>query len=330
MAKGKTSPLQQNKFAFFIINSLIDNKIANKYWEKNLKNFDFKSIQNDNYRLQDFIRDKYERKKWINKKEKDPMTLIIEGEEDSDDDDDDENEEEEEEFVAVEEDDDNDKGAKNKKDVNQENPNLFDFIPGFNAGNNTVNGTQQINNIFVINNQQNAMNNNSNINLLGDYKPETQQDMQRNHLMNNLQQVYTHLNTNYQNTNNAFNQGMPNMNKNNYSNNNFTKNQQQIPSNVLMNNNMNMNTMNTNLVGYQPGMNCNLMNNYSINNKPAIPIYSPNQNTFNIELYNKTKSESNNKQLDNNSNCINKNNFNSNSLRQKKEDDPFKNLVSFK
>ena len=33
----------------------------------------------DNYRLQDFIRDKYERKKWCSKKKKDPMTLIVEG-----------------------------------------------------------------------------------------------------------------------------------------------------------------------------------------------------------------------------------------------------------
>jgi hypothetical protein len=75
----------------------IDNKIANKYWEHALKAFDFKSIQNDNYRLQDFIRDKYERKKWINKKKKDPMTLIIEkeDEEDEEEEDDDDNEESE-------------------------------------------------------------------------------------------------------------------------------------------------------------------------------------------------------------------------------------------
>ena len=73
----------------------IDNKIANKYWEYALKDFDFKSIQNDNYRLQDFIRDKYERKKWINKKKKDPMTLIIEKEDEDDEEEEDDNEESE-------------------------------------------------------------------------------------------------------------------------------------------------------------------------------------------------------------------------------------------
>ena len=57
----------------------INNKIANEYWEYKLKKFDFKSIQNDNYKLIKFIRDKYEYKKWINKKTKDPMTLIIQG-----------------------------------------------------------------------------------------------------------------------------------------------------------------------------------------------------------------------------------------------------------
>ncbi len=76
----------------------INNKIANKYWEYHLKNFDFKKIQKDNYLCQDFIRDKYERKKWVNKKKKDPMSLIIAGkfkgdssDEDEENDDDDEN-----------------------------------------------------------------------------------------------------------------------------------------------------------------------------------------------------------------------------------------------
>ena len=57
----------------------INNEIANEYWEHKLKNFDFKSIQNDNYKLIKFIRDKYEYKKWVNKKKKDPMTLIMQG-----------------------------------------------------------------------------------------------------------------------------------------------------------------------------------------------------------------------------------------------------------
>ena len=42
---------------------LINNKIANKYWEHKLKNFDYKSIQRDNNELIKFIRNKYEDKK---------------------------------------------------------------------------------------------------------------------------------------------------------------------------------------------------------------------------------------------------------------------------
>ena len=59
---------------------LINNKIANKYWEHKLKKFDYKSIQKDNNKLINFIRDKYENKKWVDKKKKeDPMSLIIKG-----------------------------------------------------------------------------------------------------------------------------------------------------------------------------------------------------------------------------------------------------------
>ena len=57
----------------------INNKIANEYWEYKLKKFNFKSIQNDNYKLIQFIRDKYQYKRWADKTRKDPMTLIIEG-----------------------------------------------------------------------------------------------------------------------------------------------------------------------------------------------------------------------------------------------------------
>ena len=89
----------------------INNKIANEYWEYKLKNFDFKSIQNDNYKLIQFIRDKYEYKKWIDKKRKDPMTLIIQGkfknnedeEEENSDNDKEENEQISEEDVEEEE-----------------------------------------------------------------------------------------------------------------------------------------------------------------------------------------------------------------------------------
>ena len=43
------------------------------------KDFDFEAIRNNDYRLQDFIRDKYERKRYINSKKEDPMSLVIQG-----------------------------------------------------------------------------------------------------------------------------------------------------------------------------------------------------------------------------------------------------------
>ena len=59
---------------------LINNKIANKYWECKLKKFDFKKIQNDKYKLVEFIRNKYENKLWVDPSKKiDPMTLISKG-----------------------------------------------------------------------------------------------------------------------------------------------------------------------------------------------------------------------------------------------------------
>jgi stromal membrane-associated protein len=56
----------------------IDNKIANDFWESKLKDIDYSKLQNDESALQDFIRDKYERKRYA-AKGKDPMTIIIEG-----------------------------------------------------------------------------------------------------------------------------------------------------------------------------------------------------------------------------------------------------------
>ena len=55
----------------------INNEIANKYWEYNLHNFDFDSIKDDRDKMMEFIRNKYEYKKWINQNEIEPMSRII-------------------------------------------------------------------------------------------------------------------------------------------------------------------------------------------------------------------------------------------------------------
>ena len=172
----------------------INNKIANEYWEHKLKKFDFKSIQNDNYKLIRFIRDKYENKKWIDNKRKDPMTLIIQGkfktEEENSDNEKEENYEnsdyEEEikknkknkkkekqrnrdnkkEEVNNDEEYNNNDGYKELEEINNEikrnkNNNFYNNNDFFDLNNNIHNNTQfnnpipQINNIFIINNNPN-------------------------------------------------------------------------------------------------------------------------------------------------------------------------------
>ena len=54
----------------------IDNKIANDYWEYNLNKLDFENIKNDKNKVAEFIKNKYEYKKWINTNDIDPMKKI--------------------------------------------------------------------------------------------------------------------------------------------------------------------------------------------------------------------------------------------------------------
>lgn len=54
----------------------IDNKIANDYWEYHLNSIDFNIIKNERDKIMQFIRDKYENKKWININDIDPMEKI--------------------------------------------------------------------------------------------------------------------------------------------------------------------------------------------------------------------------------------------------------------
>jgi len=44
-----------------------------------LKDLNYEKLQNDDYKLNDLIRDKYEMKKYCDMKKTDPMTLIIQG-----------------------------------------------------------------------------------------------------------------------------------------------------------------------------------------------------------------------------------------------------------
>ncbi len=59
--------------------SKINNEIANAYWEYDLKNYDYQRIRDNEIRLIEFIRDKYEFKRWAKPRVPDPMSLVIQG-----------------------------------------------------------------------------------------------------------------------------------------------------------------------------------------------------------------------------------------------------------
>ena len=295
----------------------INNEIANEYWEYKLKHFDFKSIQNDNYKLIKFIRDKYEFKKWVNKKKKDPMTLIMQGKfknkkkvEESDEE---ENERENahEEFNEVQE-------EENKYNKNKENANLIGQY---------TQPIQQINNIFVINNNipsnnitnnQNIQNknlledfnnnntNSNNINLL-DFNVQTEKDIKSQNILANFQNAYNEPNLdNNINNLNQMNNMIFNMNLNNRS----------PQFNINNNNNMFINNNSFNNFGnYQQNNNIKNINkinnnNIKINENNNEVTNKPNPISFNLEYLNK--------------------NLSSKLSNDKKKKDPFSDLVSFK
>ena len=55
----------------------IDNKISNDYWEYNLKKDEFNQMRNNPYKIMEFIRNKYEYKKYINNNDIPPIDKIM-------------------------------------------------------------------------------------------------------------------------------------------------------------------------------------------------------------------------------------------------------------
>ncbi len=55
----------------------IDNKISNDFWEYNLKKDEFNQMRNNPYKIMEFIRNKYEYKKYINNNDISPIDKIM-------------------------------------------------------------------------------------------------------------------------------------------------------------------------------------------------------------------------------------------------------------
>ena len=311
----------------------INNEIANEYWEHKLKNFDFKSIQNDNYKLIKFIRDKYEYKKWVNKKKKDPMTLIMQGKfknkkkvEESDEEENDEDKNENNESIddnEEKEDNEENEYEDDNKEEEFEEVQENDLKQNNNKANNNLHNqytppVQQINNIFVINNNipnnnnQNKniledFNNNSNNNSsnLLDFNVQTEKDIKSQDLLSNIQNAYNDPNID-QNINdlNKMNNMIFNMNLNNKTP------QFNLINNTGYNNNMYMNNnVNNNFGNYKQNNNFNDINNKITTNNNEVKT-KPNPMAFNLDYLNK--------------------NLSIKATNDKKKKDPFSDLVSFK
>ena len=308
----------------------INNEIANEYWEYKLKKFDFKSIQNDNYKLIQFIRDKYEYKKWVNKKKKDPMTLIIQGKfknkkEKIKSEDDEKNEENNKDYENNSSEEENDEQDYDKDNDEEESEEVHEKDIKFNKNkinNNLYNQytppVQQINNIFVINNNipsnniqnknilkdfNNKTNNNSSD--LLDFNVQTEKDIKSQDLLSNLNNAYNDPNIDHDINNlNKMNNMIFNMNLNNKS-----PQFNMINNNNSFNNNMN----NSNTFGnYQQNNILNYKNNTNKNNEfNTNPVKNKsNPIAFNLDYLNQNLSVKNTK--------------------EKKKTDPFSDLVSFK
>ena len=305
----------------------INNEIANEYWEYKLKNFDFKSIQNDNYKLIKFIRDKYEYKKWINKKKKDPMSLIMQGKfkskkeeeyEDSDEEDNNNKNNNKEDEEQEENENDDDDNEEEYEEVKEKDKNKNKNILNNNSSNQYTPPIQQINNIFVINNNIPSNNNNMqnknileefnnngndhNTNLL-DFNVQTSNDLKSQDLLSNIQNAY-----NIPNTNNDIN----NINNLNNMLFNFNLNNKTPQFNLTNNNNNIYNYSNNNNYGNlkQNNFNNNINSNTNNNlNKNNVEI-KKNPIAFNLDYLNKNLSVKSNK--------------------DQKKKDPFSDLVTFK
>ena len=308
----------------------INNEIANEYWEYKLKKFDFKSIQNDNYKLIQFIRDKYEYKKWVNKKKKDPMTLIIQGKfknkkEKIKSEDDEANEENNKDYENNRSEEENDEQDYDKDNEEEESEEVQEKDIKFNKNkinNNLYNQytppVQQINNIFVINNNipsnniqnknilkdfNNKTNNNSSD--LLDFNVQTEKDIKSQDLLSNINNAYNDPNIDHDINNlNKMNNMIFNMNLNNKS-----PQFNMINNNNSFNNNMN----NSNTFGnFQQNNILNYKNNTNKNNEfNTNPVKNKsNPIAFNLDYLNQNLSVKNTK--------------------EKKKTDPFSDLVSFK
>ena len=297
---------------------LINNQIANKYWECKLKNFDFKKIQNDKYKLVEFIRNKYEYKKWVDPNKKmDPMTLIMKGKikkykslycpsEGEEEEEEEENEKKINKTKKIKKDK-NIKNAKSDDDEEEEDDNQDSSDKNENNNNKVINNIVN-NNKINENNLQQHDSKNKNEDMLLDL------NMNNNDMNNfNSQQNLLNLNNNTKNNDimDLFNSGNNQNNMNKNINTYFSPQPmrpggidnifQQMPNNTKLNlqkNNINFGFTNNNNMFNNGNNSNNLQNMNNMNNNNMFNINYGLNNNFN--------------NMNNNLNNLNNFNFNNN------------------
>ena len=310
---------------------LINNQIANKYWECKLKNFDFKKIQNDKYKLVEFIRNKYEYKKWVDPNKKmDPMTLIMKGKikkykslycpsEGEEEEEEEENEKKINKTKKIKKDK-NIKNAKSDDDEEEEDDNQDSSDKNENNNNKVINNIDN-NNKINENNLKQHDSKNKNEDMLLDF------NMNNNDMNNfNSQQNLLNLNNNTKNNDimDLFNSGNNQNNMNKNINTYFSPQPmrpggidnifQQMPNNTKLNlqkNNINFGFTNNNNMFNNGNNSNNLQNMNNMNNNNMFNInYGLNNNNlnnlnnfnFNNNLSNNNINNKDNKNLQNNNN----------------------------
>ena len=275
--------------------SKINNEIANAYWEYDLRNFDYQRIRDSEIRLIEFIRDKYEFKRWVKPRVPDPMSLVIQGRD------------------LVKEFANNGEAVKmyekssepelekrsqhfgrQKNEKKGKSFGIVDKVDNSNINNNNSNNNNSNNNNSVMNNNQNNNQNNNN-NTINNNNMNNNNNQNSN--KSKQEKGFGFIKRKQNNNNNDSN------NNNNVSNNNPDSN---------TNNNNNNNNNNVDLLGFGNEQNDNNINNDSNqnNNNNSFPldifsIGNDNQQNLNNTTNNVNSNNNNNNNLDNNNNIQN-------------------------
>jgi len=296
----------------------------------------------DNYFLNDFIKNKYEKRQWARKKKDDPAALIMQGKAESDDGSVEKKIEPKKEMKIEK------KTAKSQdaKKIVEIKSSEIKASPTFIQNKNTVNNNKNIiSNMVEFHEFEEApvQTKTQNGSLIDLNSNENLKDIKYKEKTDNIFKLFNENNTNGTNTNNINVNVQNNMNI--QTNPNSFNPYQKQPNQQFYNNPYQMSGQMNNMNSYQ-GYNLNNMQGQGGSYYPQFPLYTNNNSQFNVTGQNNYQNSYQNNYLyqgSNNlpnfnqyNNNINNNhstnpNFNTSSMNQSQmNNDPFKNITNFK